>query len=409
MRQPDLRDDWSIPDPAMTTNPRVLEKLRASFIEARTSYTGSGPVVGAIDELRQMAERGVPLRQLCISRLRWQRALGLAPETDATLRGILERTQTDVQAALLELRNWQQPLLPEEIITHPIPRYGDAPWYLASYAWDDGMSGITGSLGNDPHLVYIRTPEPFVKSGDNLRPDALLKREPFRDREMVIRMHSECLLGDSVVSQGRCDCGQQFCNAMDAINDNQAGALIYLRQEGRGIGLRQKLPALGLADGRLDGEWVGGTYDTETAMTALGHQKGDFRHFGVALRMLRSLGPIGKIKLITDNPRKALLFGKAGYDVELMEAAGTAMTLENLMEFLVKIKIGYSIPWNRIMSVTTHIQALKDGDEIDPTLLKILVEILEYVEAKNQHTVPQPLVELLRSAREKLTTNGNGH
>ncbi len=407
MRSPDIHDRLSVLDPALTTNPVILSALRKVIADARKAYAGNTRILGAVEELSQQAERGVSIRELCTSRIRWQRALEVSPETDASLGTILERVQHEIQVALLDLRDWKTPLLPEELITHPIPRYGEAPWYLGSYIWNDGSSGITGSVQNDPHLIYLRTPEAFVRPGDSMKPAAFLEREPFRDRQIVVRMHSECLLGDSVVSQGRCDCGQQFCNAMDAINEEGAGALIYLRQEGRGIGLRKKLPALGLADGRLQGEWVGGAFNTETAMTALGHQRADFRQFGFALRMLRSLGPVGKIQLITDNPRKALLFSKAGYDVELREAAGTAMTLENLMEFLVKIRRGYKIPWDRIMSVTTHIQSLKEGREIDPTLFKILIEILDYVEQKNEHTVPEPLVQLLRSARANLTANGD--
>ena len=142
-------------------------------------------------------------------------------------------------------------------------------------------------------------------------------------------------------------------------------------------------------------------------MTALGHQKADFRQFGYALRILRSLGPIGKVQLITDNPKKALALSRAGYDVELKEAAGIAMTLENLMEFLFKIRSGYTIPWDRIMSVTAHIQTLKDGGDIDPTLVKILCEILDYAETKTEHTVPEPLVRLLRSTAERLRQNGS--
>ncbi len=405
-KSPELNDAFSVQDPALTTNPSILITIEAALVNARQKFADNPKLSFAIDELSQLAKLGVPVRDLCRSRLRWQSSLALSRDENDTLREILQDVQGEIQLALLELRDWKKPLLAQEIITHPIPRYGEAPWYLGSFVWDDGASGITGSLNADPHLMYIRTPQQFVRSGDNLTPGSFLEREPFRERQIVIRMHSECLLGDSIVSQGRCDCGQQFCNAMDAINQEEAGAVIYLRQEGRGIGLRDKLPALGLADGRLKGEWVGGTYDTETAMTALGHQKGDFRQFGFALRMLRSLGPIGKIQLITDNPRKALLFSKAGYDVELLDAAGTALTLENLMEFLVKIKLGYKIPWQRIMSVTSHIQELQDGGRIDPTLLKILIEILDYVEDRTEHTVPEPLVQLLRSARVKLTTGG---
>lgn len=402
-------DAWSVQDPAQTANPVVLKAVQDVLSEARTAYKGQPLVEGAIHELWANAERGVPIRDLCVSRVRWQKALDLTPESDPVLRGLLERFKTDITQALWELRDWTKPLLPEQLILHPIGRYGkDAPWYLGSYVWNDGKSGVTGSVMNDPHLMYIRTPEQFVKPGDDLTPGSFMEKAPFKDKTVVIRMHSECLLGDSVVSQARCDCGQQFCNAMDAINEEGAGAVIYLRQEGRGIGLREKIPALGLADGRLDGAWVGGTYNTETAMTALGHQQADFRQFGYALRMLRSLGPIGKVHLITDNPKKALAISRAGYDVELKEAAGIAMTLENLMEFLFKIRSGYTIPWERIMSVTAHIQTLKDGGDIDPTLLEILCEILDYVETKTEHTVPEPLVRLLRSAAEKLRQNGNG-
>lgn len=120
----------------------------------------------------------------------------------------------------------------------------------------------------------------------------------------LVRVHSECLTGDALFSQ-RCDCGPQLEAAMQAIGEAGAGALVYLRQEGRGIGLLNKIRAYGLQD--QEGA------DTVEANEALGFEP-DARNYGVAVAMLRELG-IARVRLLTNNPQKVAGLTAAGIDV----------------------------------------------------------------------------------------------
>ena len=121
---------------------------------------------------------------------------------------------------------------------------------------------------------------------------ALVKGDVANRENVPVRIHSECFTGD-VLGSRRCDCGEQLAMAMQLIDDAGVGVLIYLRQEGRGIGLLKKLQAYNLQDNGMD---------TVDANIHLGHLA-DEREYGIAALILESL-QIKSIKLMTNNPEK---------------------------------------------------------------------------------------------------------
>ena len=127
------------------------------------------------------------------------------------------------------------------------------------------------------------------------------------DEPPLVRMHSSCFTGD-VLTSLRCDCGDQLHMALEMISRNGCGAVVYLPQEGRGIGLAEKIKAYELQDQGLD---------TVEANHALGH-KADMRDYGVGLQILKDLG-LSKLRLLTNNPKKIEAFNLRGYDVQVID------------------------------------------------------------------------------------------
>jgi len=132
---------------------------------------------------------------------------------------------------------------------------------------------------------------------------AMVKGDVINKNDVPVRIHSECFTGD-VLGSRRCDCGEQLDMALQMINQTGSGILIYLRQEGRGIGLLKKLQAYNLQD---EG------YDTVDANIHLGHLA-DEREYDFAALMLEDL-KVKSINLITNNPNKIEELGKLGIRV----------------------------------------------------------------------------------------------
>lgn len=161
---------------------------------------------------------------------------------------------------------------------------------------------------------------------------ALVKGELSGDQEILVRVHSQCLTGD-IFGSLRCDCGPQLDKALELITAAGRGVLVYLRQEGRGIGLKNKLLAYGLQDQGMD---------TVEANLRLGF-KPDLREYGIGAQILLDL-EVRKIRLLTNNPRKVV--GLDGYGLEIVsrEPIEIPATAESRQYLLAKRdKLGHLI------------------------------------------------------------------
>ena len=164
---------------------------------------------------------------------------------------------------------------------------------------------------------------------------ALVKGDISTDEPVLVRVHSECLTGDAFGSK-RCDCGEQLDHALEAIESEGRGILVYMRQEGRGIGLINKIKAYDLQDKGMD---------TVEANIALGFED-DLRNYGIGAQILADLGA-KKLRLMTNNPKK--ISGLSGYGLEVVERVAIQLNHnEKNREYLKtkKDKMGHLLNFN---------------------------------------------------------------
>ncbi len=173
---------------------------------------------------------------------------------------------------------------------------------------------------------------PFKQKSNGLEHIALVKGEWTKDEPVLVRVHSSCVTGD-IFGSKRCDCGPQLHKAMKMIEKEGKGALVYMNQEGRGIGLFNKIKAYKLQE---EGK------DTVEANLDLGFEE-DERDYGVGANILHELG-LGKIRLITNNPVKRK--GLEGYELEIVENVPIEIEPNEHNRFYLetkKLKMGHTL------------------------------------------------------------------
>ncbi len=165
---------------------------------------------------------------------------------------------------------------------------------------------------------------------------ALVKGEWEKDEPVLLRVHSSCMTGD-IFGSCRCDCGPQLAKAMEMIEEEGKGIIVYMNQEGRGIGLTNKLKAYKLQE---EG------YDTLEANLKLGF-KGDERDYGIGAQIIRDLG-VTKLRLMSNNPKKRT--GLIGYGLEIVENVALEIESNKHNELYLKTKrdkMGHSLKLNK--------------------------------------------------------------
>ena len=177
---------------------------------------------------------------------------------------------------------------------------------------------------------------PFRQKSNGLEHVALIKGNFTPDEPVLVRVHSSCATGD-IFGSMRCDCGEQLHKAMELIDKEGKGAIIYLNQEGRGIGLMEKMKAYKLQEEGMD---------TVDANICLGHQA-DERDYGVGAQILREIG-ITKMRLLTNNPVKRV--GLEAYGLEIVENVPIEVTPNKFNEKYLhtkKERMGHTLHFNK--------------------------------------------------------------
>jgi 3,4-dihydroxy 2-butanone 4-phosphate synthase/GTP cyclohydrolase II len=207
---------------------------------------------------------------------------------------------------------------------------------LISYRLQSESLVEIGEMVNMPTKHGIFKLIPFKQLSNGLEHVALIKGEWEKDEPVLVRVHSSCITGD-IFGSMRCECGEQLHKAMEMIDKEGKGVVVYMNQEGRGIGLMNKMKAYKLQEEGLD---------TVDANLHLGF-KADERDYGVGAQILRQVG-VTKIKLMSNNPVKRI--GLEAYGLSIVENVAIEVAPNKYNQFYMetkKTRMGHDLKYTK--------------------------------------------------------------
>lgn len=380
----------------------LAEAVLSHIAVVRGQFAGNDRVLAACDGLEALVHANVPTETLCAARVAMFKMLN--GDDRKAVKPHIRNGATALQSAIDAMRSTEGVRYPDVILPCEMRWCPGSPWYSLFYEHDDPEQGTTGG----PHVFLVRLPRPITSDGKSLAPNGVhASGQLSNGRDPILRIHSECLLGD-IFDQMRCGCGPQLDACLDAIEDHGSGGVFYHRAEGRGMGLHAKSHSLRRQEGRDGrGAWVG-KVGTAEAMKEIGFPEADFRKYDWIGPALRGVG-LQKFGLLTNNRRKLGWLINQGFDVHRVDAAEVALTDENLIELLWKIADqGYDgIPFARVSGLLSPmIESIRAGagDQVDEIIVGHLCTILAKIEASQaKHIAPELIREVLGIATQLKT------
>lgn len=365
----------------------VADAVLAEIARARSEHADRLKVLHACDVLETLVRAGVGADVLCQTR---QALFKLIDRDDRrAVKPNVRSGAASLQKSIDVMRSTDGIRYPDTILPCDMRWCKGSPWYSLFYEYDDPERGTTGG----PHVFLVRLPKPITDDGRPLTVKGVhASGQMSNGRSPLIRIHSECLLGD-IFDQMRCGCGPQLDAALEAIEAHGCGGLFYHRAEGRGMGLADKSQSLRRQEGRNEaGDWVG-KVGTADSMREIGYPDADFRDYTWMGPALRGVG-LKKFGLLTNNRRKLSWLIEQGFDVHRVDAAEVALTEENLIELLWKIadQEYEDIPFLRVEGrIRPHLEAVRAGRATDPIIVGHLITILRKIEGSRADYVAPEL------------------
>jgi GTP cyclohydrolase II len=302
----------------MPVKRRLADAVLAEISLVRERFADEEKIIAACDGLAALVHAQEPVQALCQARIAMFKMLN--SDTRKAVKPHIRNGAVALQNAIDTLRSTDGVRYPDVILPCEMRWCPGSPWYSLFYEHDDPERGTTGG----PHVFLVRLPKPITSDGKPLSTQGIhASGQLSNGRDPIVRIHSECLLGD-IFDQIRCGCGPQLDACLDAIEDHGSGGVFYHRAEGRGMGLHAKPHSLRRQEGRdVDGKWVG-KVGTAEAMKEIGFPEADFRDYTWIGPVLRGVG-LKQFGLLTNNRRKLGWLIEQGFDVHRVDAAEVAL------------------------------------------------------------------------------------